>query len=142
MCRNDQVRKKVNDLLATGSSYAMVLRALAADNAKLDKRDRVTIDSIRTHTTKHFPVQSVAKATYREILERRALENRVDFVEGVATALLPVTFFEVVMNKAFRTLVDDRTEVSVETGLRAAEKLQSVLDGRDPTEANQPRLRD
>ena len=34
------------------------------------------------------------------------------------------------MNKAFRTLVDDRTEVSVETGLRAAEKLKSVLDGR------------
>ena len=35
------------------------------------------------------------------------------------------------MTKAFRTLVDDRTEVSVETGLRAAEKLQSVLDGRE-----------
>jgi hypothetical protein len=51
--------------------------------------------------------------------------------EGVATALLPVTFFEVVMNKAFRALVDDGTEVSVETGLRAAEKLQSVLDGRE-----------
>jgi hypothetical protein len=34
------------------------------------------------------------------------------------------------MTKAFRALVDDRTEVSVETGLRAAEKLQSVLDGR------------
>ena len=24
VCRNDQVRKKVNDLLATGASYAMV----------------------------------------------------------------------------------------------------------------------
>ena len=35
------------------------------------------------------------------------------------------------MNKAFRALVDDRTEVSVDTGLRAAEKLQSVLDGRE-----------
>ena len=35
------------------------------------------------------------------------------------------------MNKAFRTVVDDRIEVGVETGLRAAEKLQSVLDGRD-----------
>ena len=35
------------------------------------------------------------------------------------------------MAKAFRTLVDDGTEVSVETGLRAAEKLQSVLDGRE-----------
>ena len=30
VCRNDLVRKKVNDLLATGASYAMVLRALAA----------------------------------------------------------------------------------------------------------------
>ena len=59
------------------------------------------------------------------------MENGVDFVQGVATALLPVTFFEVAMNKAFRALMDDRTEVSVETGLRAAAKLQSVLDGRE-----------
>ena len=57
VCRNDLVRKKVNDLLATGASYAMIVRALAADNAELDKCDRVTIDSVRTHTTKHFPVQ-------------------------------------------------------------------------------------
>ena len=42
-----------------------------------------------------------------------------------------LAFYEVVMAKAFRTLVDDGTEVSVETGLRAAGKLQSVLDGRD-----------
>ena len=35
------------------------------------------------------------------------------------------------MAKAFRTLVDDGTEVRVETGLRAAEKLQSVLDRRE-----------
>ena len=76
-------------------------------------------------------MQSVAKATYREVVERRAHENRVDFVEGVATALTPLAFYEVAMNKAFRALVDDRTEVSVETGLRAAETLQSVLDGRE-----------
>ena len=131
VCRNDVLRKKVNDMLATGASYAMIVRALSADNTKLAKCDRVTIDSVRTHATKHFPVQSVAKATYREVVERRAHENRVDFVEGVATALTPLAFYEVAMNKAFRALVDDRTEVSVETGLRAAEKLQSVLDGRE-----------
>ena len=131
VCRNDVLRKKVNDLLATGASYAMVLRALGEDNTELDKCDRVTIDSVRTHTTKHFPVQSVAKATYREVVERRAHENHVDFVEGVATALTPLAFYEVVMAKAFSTLVDDGTEVSVETGLRAAEKLQSVFDGRE-----------
>ena len=53
ICRNDPVRTKVNDLLATGASYAMVLRALADDNAKLEQRDRVTIDSIRNHTARH-----------------------------------------------------------------------------------------
>ena len=50
----------------------------------------MTIDSIRRHAERHFPVQNVAKATYRQILERRAKENTVDFVEGVATAITPM----------------------------------------------------
>ena len=117
VCRNDLVRKKVNDMLAAGSGYAFIVRALGDDNANCDRRDLVTIDSVRNHCERHFPVQHVARATYREIVERRARENQIDFVKGVATALLPVTFYEVAMNKAFSTLVDDRTEVSVETGL-------------------------
>ena len=48
MCRNDEMRRKVNALLSSGASYAMVLRALEQDNARLDTRDRVTIDSIGT----------------------------------------------------------------------------------------------
>ena len=114
VCRNDQVRKKVNDMLATGASYAMIVRALAADNAELDKCDRVTIDSIRNHCARHFPVQNVAKATYREILERRAKANGVDFVEGVATAITPIAFFETVMVKSYETLVDSDTKVDVQ----------------------------
>ena len=131
MCRNDQVRKKVNDLLATGASYAMVLRALGEDNAELDKCDRVTIDSVSNHCGRHFPVQNVAKATYREILERRAKANGVDFVEGVATALTPIAFFETVMVKSYETLVDSDTKVDVNTGIVAAGRLQSLIDSRD-----------
>jgi hypothetical protein len=131
ICRNDQVRKKVNDLLATGASYAMVLRALAADNDRLDPRDRVTIDSVRRHTSRHFPVQSVAKATYRDILERRARENHIDFIEGVAIALTPAAFFETVMVKSYETLVDSDTKVDVHTGIVAAGRLQSLIDSRD-----------
>ena len=131
VCRNDQVRKKVNDLLATGASYAMIVRALAADNAELDKCDRVTIDSIRNHCGRHFPVQNVAKATYREILERRAKANGVDFVEGVATAITPIAFFETVMVKSYETLVDSDTKVDVNTGIVAAGRLQSLIDSRD-----------
>jgi hypothetical protein len=131
VCRNEQVRKRVNALLATGASYAYVVRVLDGNNNTLDHRDRVTVDSVRRHCERHFPVQQTARAVYREIVERRAQHNQVDFINGVATALTPLAFFEVVMNKAFRTLVDDGAEVSVDTGLRAAEKLQAVLDKGD-----------
>jgi hypothetical protein len=130
ICRNDQVRTSVNDLLATGASYAQIVRALGDDNAALDKCDRVTIDSIRNHATRHFPVQQVARATYREIVERRAREAEIDFVNGVATALTPVAFYECVMNDVFRRFVDGDVDVSVDTGLRAAEKLQALIDAR------------
>ena len=96
---HDQVRTKVNDLLATGASHAMALAALGDDNATLEQRDRVTIDSIRNHANRHFPVQNVARATYREILERRAKENGIDFFEGVTTAITPLAVLETVMVK-------------------------------------------
>jgi hypothetical protein len=130
VCRDDEVRKKVNDLLATGSSYAMVLRALGEDKGPLGRGDRVTTDSIRNHAARHFPVQQVARATYREIVERRAREAQIDFVNGVVTALTPLAFYEVVMTEAFRRLVDGDVDVSVDTGLRAAEKLQALIDAR------------
>ena len=126
ICRNDQVRTKVNDLLATGASYAMVLRALGDDNAKLEKGDRVTIDSIRNHTVRHFPVQQVARATYREVLERRAKENSVDFIEGVATAITPLAVLETVMVKGYQTLVDEHTSVSYRDAMEAALKLNEI----------------
>ena len=113
--------RKSTTCLATGASYAMIVRALAEDNAELDKCDRVTIDSVRNHCGRHFPVQSVAKATYRDILERRARANRIDFIEGVATALTPIAFFETVMVKSYETLVDSDTRVDVNTGIVAAE---------------------
>src|SRR4029077_2764815 len=124
ICRNDEVRKKVNDLQATGASYAMVLRALGDVNATLEQRDRVTIDSIRNHAARHFPVQQVARATYREILERRAKENSVDFIEGVATAITPLAFLETVMVRGYETLVHPDTTVDVKTGMIAACRLQ------------------
>ena len=130
VCRDDEVRKKVNDLLATGTSFAMVLRALGEDKTALGKGDRVTIDSVRNHAARHFPVQQVARATYREIVERRAREAQIDFVNGLATALTPMALYEVVMNEAFRRLVDGGVDVSIDTGLRAAEKLQALTDAR------------
>ncbi|MGO8853688.1 hypothetical protein [Mycobacterium sp.] len=130
VCRNDQMRTKVNDLLASGASYAYIVRALGEDNAKFDKRDRVTVDSVRNHCARHFPVQQVAKATYREILEQRAKENGANFIEGVATAITPMAFYETVMVRGYETLVDSNTKVDVNTGMIAAGRLQALIESR------------
>ncbi|HTX94757.1 MAG TPA: hypothetical protein VME67_07845, partial [Mycobacterium sp.] len=42
VCRDDEIRTKVNDMLVTGASYAYIVRALGEDNSKCDRRDRVT----------------------------------------------------------------------------------------------------
>jgi len=104
----------------------MVLRALDDDNATLEKGDQVTIDSIRNHAARHFPVQQVVRATYREILERRAKENSVDFIEGVATAITPLAVLETVMVKGYQTLVDEDTTVSYRDAMEAALKLNEI----------------
>src|SRR6478672_4444677 len=117
-------------MLAVGTPDAAILRALVYENAKLDPHDRVTIDSIRDHTSRHFPVQQVARATYREILERRAQENDIDFVKSVAIAINPMAFLETVMVKGYETLVDPDTKVDVNTGMIAAGRLQALIDSR------------
>ena len=39
------------------------LTACRRNNSRLDKRNKVTLDSIRTHCWRPFPVQHFAKAT-------------------------------------------------------------------------------
>jgi predicted RNA-binding protein YlqC (UPF0109 family) len=128
ICRNDTVRAAVNEMLATGATYAMIVRQVNDPDA--DPRDRVTIDSVRNHTARHFPVQNVARATYREILEQRAQANGVDFVNSLATALTPMAFLETVMAKGYQTLVDPDTKVDVNTAMTAASRLQALVDAR------------
>jgi hypothetical protein len=92
------------------------------------------VDPTQTYScayfARHFPVQNVAKATYREIFERRAKENGVDFVNGVATAITPMAFYEIVMVKGYETLVDPDTKVDVSTGMIAAGRLQALIESR------------
>jgi hypothetical protein len=52
-------------------------------------------------------------------------------VEGVATAITPIAFFETIMVRSYETLVDSHTKVDVNTGMVAAGRLQSLIDSRD-----------
>jgi hypothetical protein len=127
VCRNDSIREQVNAMLAGGSTYAQIVRAVAVDGA-----GKLSLDSVRNHTNRHFPVQQTAQAAYREIVERRAAEIGIDFINGVTTAITPLALFETMVVKAFQGLVQDDIRVSPETGLKAAEKLQRALHEGDP----------
>ena len=48
VCRNDTLRRKGQLRVGKGISYAGIVRTCAADNAELDDRNRITLDSIRT----------------------------------------------------------------------------------------------
>ncbi|MGE5697103.1 MAG: hypothetical protein ACM4D3_18290 [Candidatus Sericytochromatia bacterium] len=126
MCRNDQIQAQVNQLLAEGSTYRGIFRSLKGENAALDQRDRVSWESVQHHAKRHFPVQNVARATYREILERRAAENAIDFANGVGTAITPLAYLEIIMVKGFQYLIDENTVVPYRDGARAAALLQEL----------------
>ena len=120
VCRDDDVRDQVNSLLAKGLSFAAIARAVTgADEA-------ISVDSVRRHADRHFPVQHVAGATYREIIERRAREQQLDLDDGVRTALTPLAFFEAVMTRSFENLADDNADVNIQAGLSAAAHLQQA----------------
>ena len=71
-------------------------------------------------------MQQVARATYRDILERRAKENGLDFIEDVTTAITPLAVLETVMVKGYQTLVDEHTSVSYRDAMEAALKLNEI----------------
>lgn len=73
----------------------------------------------------------VAKATYRDILERRARENAVTSSRVWPPRSRPIAFFETFMVKSYETLVDSDTRVDVNTGIVAASRLQAVIGSRD-----------
>ena len=121
VCRNDTLRSKVNNLLASGASYAMILRAPCGMTTP-SSTSRTGSPSTRSATTPSgtSPCRTSRRPPTAAILERRAQENGVDFVNGVATAITPMAFYETVMVKGYETLVDPGTRVDVNTGMIAA----------------------
>jgi hypothetical protein len=59
---------------------------------------------------------------------RRAQENGVDFVNGVATAITPMAYLETMVVKGYEKLVDPATEIDAKTGMAAACRLQEMID--------------
>ena len=128
VCNAEGAADTVNRLLAHAMTHANILATIDPINVLLPKEQRITLASVSNHAKRHFPIAETAKATYRRIVERRAEDYGIDFVEGVGNALTPLAAMEVAMQKGYEAMVEGETQVSPETMLRAADRLQDVVE--------------
>lgn len=128
VCQHPESRQKVNTLLGYGMVPAEIVNFVEDINARRSKNNKITIDSIRNHKSRHFNVQAPTQAGFRRILERRRTQLAEEFGEASANLLTGKAFLQVVAEKGWQHLIDDTTIVPYLDGLQAMlqlEKMQS-----------------
>lgn len=127
VCSSQDSLELVNTLIAHGLTYAAIMKCLGPVNAARRKNNKITKASLYWHQKNHFNTQEPAKAIYRQILEDRAKEHELNFIEGTTTGVNAMSYLETMMVKAYKKLTDDNFDnVSVEMGMNAAIKLHDL----------------
>jgi hypothetical protein len=123
VCRDEDVRKLVNRLIANGLSYQAIEECLEPINATRPQKKRILYTSIWNHAQRHFDVQEPSRHIYRLLMERRAAENGQDLREGIEHGVSDMVYLETMMLKGYAKLNTEEDNVSVEMGASAAVKL-------------------
>lgn len=127
VCQSQDSLDLVNTLLAHGLTYNAILKCIAPINATRRKNAQITKASLYSHQKNHFNTQEPARAIYRQIMEDRAKEHELNFIEGTTTAVNAMSYLETMMVKAYKKLTDENFDnVSVEMGMNAAIKLHDM----------------
>jgi len=128
ICREPHLREMVNGLLAQGLTRAAIQEAL--DHSinvarRAEGKDPITYFNIRNHELRHFNVNAASRVVYENILRKH--ESDVDFGKAVGARVNAFSYLETMMVKGYAKLVDDETEIDVETGAKAAVQLHKLL---------------
>lgn len=127
VCQSQDSLELVNTLLANGLTYAAIMKCIKPVNATRRKNNQITKASLYWHQKNHFNTQEPARAIYRQILEDRAKEHELNFVEGTTTSINAMSYLETMMVKAYKKLTDERFDnVTVVEGMNAAIKLHEM----------------
>lgn len=127
VCQSQDSLELVNTLIAHGLTYNAILKCIAPVNAARRKNNQITKASLYWHQKNHFNTQEPARAIYRQIMEDRAKEHELNFIEGTTTAVNAMSYLETMMVKAYKKLTDENFDnVSVEMGMNAAIKLHEM----------------
>lgn len=128
VCRNPDLRTRVEDMLAVGSTYREILSIILPVNSARPRRDQITYHSIRVHVAEdHFPIERAAQGVYRKILERRAADFNQNFVKGVGHTVNIMAVLETVMVKGYAAITDERIPITPELAISAGLKLHELM---------------
>jgi hypothetical protein len=111
----DNTVATVNRLLTQGYTYTQVINSIREANETLP--NKITYNSIRTHSQRHLPERSAA---IRTIVEERSAQRAADFVEGVTNLITPQILAEAIVKKGFENVVYEGTVITPLEALTAA----------------------
>lgn len=131
VCQNDDDRELVDKLLASGLTYTHLLRVIEPINQQRRPKSKITYNSLFNHAKVCFPTNKAAQAVYRSILERRAAEYGVDFIQGTQSAVTLYAYLETMVQKGYEQLTLEEPNVSVKDGMDAAIRLHELEQEED-----------
>lgn len=126
VCQTEGASEVANKMLSYGATYRDIMDILAPLNTRRPKDEPITVASISNHARRHFPLEEAANAVYRKIVEKRAKEAEVDFINGVGGAVTALGFLEVVVQKGYENVIQEGVTVGPDTAVRAAKELASI----------------
>lgn len=128
VCRDSDLRARVEHALAVGYTYREILISIAEVNTARPRRDQISYHSIRNHVeNNHFPIERAAQGIYRKIQERQAARFEQNFVKGVAHTVTLAAMLETVMVKGYAAIVDERIPITPELAISAGIKLHELM---------------
>lgn len=133
ICQDTPLRTTVNKLLAHGLSYKEILEAISAVNDSRPKSKRISLDSIRNHSKKHFPIDEPAGHVFRKILEEEADKQQKDWVGGIGSQITLYAYLKTMESKGYATLTDPETPISAVEGMNASIKLHELIKAESDT---------
>jgi hypothetical protein len=136
VCCEDESLQLVNKLIAVGLTNREIVETCEAINERRREVGDTRIigpKSVRAHTRFHFNIQKPAQAAYRKIIERRAEEANLDYINGVGHSVTPYAVLETAMLKGFERIVAEDSTVTVREAMDAASRLYD-MSARDASQ--------
>lgn len=134
ICVNDDDRTLVDKLLASGLTYAHLLRVIQPLNKARKHNNKITYNVVYVHAKECFPQNKTAQAVYRSILEKRAEEYGQDFVKGTTSIVNAFSYLETMAQKGYEQLTSEDTVVTPKEGMDAVVKLHELTKDSDSEE--------